>query len=179
ARGDTAALEALDAQAATSAQLPGEQLRAARLRRAERARRDGRLGDAEAELWAAVELTATEEQAPLLKELEALYEEAGRWADLVVLLNHHAPLAVDDRERRALDLRRVHILVEQLGTPKLAVEVAEQALERHGPDAELLAALADAARAAGDDQVLAGARAAMLQAARSSGDEAAAARVAF
>jgi tetratricopeptide (TPR) repeat protein len=91
----------------------------------------------------------------------------------VVLLNHHAPLLADVDERRALDLRRVRILAGQLGTPNLAIEAAQQALERYGRDAALLEVLSEAARAAGDERVLADTRAAQAESAELAGDAAA------
>src|SRR5262249_28942720 len=140
---------------ALAASAPAAEQRAARLRAAERAQRDGRLEDAEAHLWAAVELSANDEQPPLLVALEEVYTQSERWADLAVALHHHASVAPDEAERVALDARRVRVLTHRLATPVLAIEAAQAALARHGHAPVLVAALAEAARAAGDAVLLA------------------------
>ena len=153
-RGDDARSAALDERlVATGA--PAEERRAARLRLADRARTDGRLADAETHLWAAVELSPNEAQAPLLVTLEEVYARAERWADLAVVLAHHARAVGDEPARLALELERIAILMHKLETPKLAVEAAQAAIEQHGREPRLVAALAEAARAAGDRELLA------------------------
>jgi tetratricopeptide (TPR) repeat protein len=102
-----------------------------------------------------VELSPNEEQPPLLLALEEVYTQAERWADLAVVLHHHASVAPDEPERAALDARRVRVLTHRLATPVLAIEAAQAALARHGRSPALLAALAEAARAAGDAALLA------------------------
>jgi hypothetical protein len=167
ARDDDPAAEAFDLRlaeqprAAIAAGLPVAQLasreeqRAARLRLAARARRQLRLGDAETHLWAAVELTVSQEQSPLFAELEEVYLSAGRYADLVVILNHHAPLVDDAATRLELDLKRLGLLTRELGTPNVAVDEAQAAMARHGRVPRLVAALATAARAAEQRPLLA------------------------
>lgn len=150
ARGDEAASAALDERLAAAPAVPADDRRAARLRLAARARAGGRLAEAEGHLWAAVELAPAEEQPPLLVELEEVYTAAERWADLAVVLAHHVRIATDESVRLELELKRVIMLTSALGTPKLAVEAAEAAIEHHGREPRLLAALAEAAHAAGD-----------------------------
>jgi hypothetical protein len=145
----------LDARLAVAASVPPEERRAARLRMATRAQRDHRLADAETQLWAAVELSSNEQQPPLLAELEEVYTQAARWADLAVVLNHHASIASDEGERLALDLRRARVLLHELLAPHLALEAAQAAIARHGSALELVALLADAARAAEKRSLLA------------------------
>src|SRR6185312_14428827 len=69
--------------------------------------------------------------------------------------NHHIATAADDESRVPLELGRIAVLTHELGTPKIAVEAAEAAVERYGGQPALLAALADslarAAAAAVDD----------------------------
>ena len=153
ARGDEAASTELDERMALMATAPADERRAARRRLATRARADGRLGDAEAHLWAAVELSPSEEQSPLLVELEEVYTAGERWADLAVVLAHHVRIAGDETLRLELELRRVTMLTRALGTPKLAIEAAEAALHHHGREPRLLAALAEAALAAGEREL--------------------------
>src|SRR5262249_42723279 len=90
--------------------------------------------------------------------------QAERWADLVVVLNHHVAMTADDAERLELELRRVSTLTRELGTPKLAIEAAQAAIERHGAEPRLLAAWADAATAAGERAMVAEARLAQAKA---------------
>lgn len=143
ARGDAQAGERYDAQLIVTREIPVEDQRAALARLATRARRQQRHADAETHLWAAVELSAGAEQLPLLVELEEVYAEGQRWADLVVVLNHHIATVADDESRLALELRRVSILANELATPNLAVEAAQAAVERYGAKPPLVAALAD------------------------------------
>ena len=155
ARGDEAASAALDERLVHASDVPADEQRAARQRLAARARKSGQLGEAEAHLWAAVELTASEQQSPLLAELEEVYTQAERWADLAVVLAHHVRIAADDGLRLELELRRVTMLTRALGTPKLAIEAAEAAIAHHGRESRLVAALAEAARAAGERELYA------------------------
>ena len=155
ARGDELASRSFDERLALAADAPADEQRAARLRLATRARRAGELGDAERHLWAAVELTPGEAQSPLLGELEAVYRDAARWADLAVVLNHHARIVADEGERLELELRRAAMLTRELGTPRLAIEAVQAALEHHGREPRLVAALAEAAREAGERELLA------------------------
>ncbi len=155
ARGDDAASAALDGRLVLATGAPAEERRAARLRLAASARAGGQLADAETHLWAAVELTPNEAQAPLLVELEEVYTRAARWADLAVVLAHHVRVVGDDATRVALELERIRVLMHALETPKLAVEAAQAAIEQHGREPRLVAALAEAARAAGERELLA------------------------
>ena len=155
ARGDDAASAALDLQLVQAASAPAPDRRAARLRLAERARATGQLADAETHLWAAVELSANEAQPPLLVELEGVYRRAERWADLAVVLAHHARVIGDENAQLGLELQRIEVLRGALGTPRLAVEAAQAAIEQHGREPRLVAALAEAARAAGERELLA------------------------
>ncbi|MGZ3437877.1 MAG: hypothetical protein ACXVDD_00085, partial [Polyangia bacterium] len=150
ARADEPASAALDGRLVLAPEVPADERRLARLRLAARARSDGQLSDAEAHLWAAVELTPSEQQSPLLAELEEVYTQAERWADLAVVLAHHVRIVGDEALRLELELKRVTMLTRALGTPKLAIEAAEAAIEHHGREPRLLAALAEAARAAGE-----------------------------
>ena len=143
ARGDDAASDRYDAPLAASADVPAPEQRAARLRLASRARRQARLGDAETHLWAAVELSSGPDQLPLLVALEEVYAEAQRWADLVVVLNHHIATVQDDESRLELERRRISILLHELATPNLAVEAAQAAIERYGGSPPLWTALAE------------------------------------
>jgi tetratricopeptide (TPR) repeat protein len=88
-------------------------------------------------------VSAAAEQLPLLVELQEVYREAQRWADLVVVLNHHIATVADDDSRVPLELERVLVLTHELGTPNLAVEAAQAAVERYGAKPPLVAALAD------------------------------------
>src|SRR6185312_375416 len=130
------------------AEVPALERRVARRRLAERARAAGQLAEAEAHLWAAVELSPTGEQPALLVELEENYRQAERWADLAVVLAHHIRVVDDEPVRLELELQRVTMLTRALGTPKLALDAAQAATEQHGREPRLLDALADRARAA-------------------------------
>jgi Tfp pilus assembly protein PilF len=153
-RDDDADAERFDQRIVEARRDPVDE-RAARLRLAARARRQLRLGDAETHLWAAVELTPSAEQSPLLGQLEEVYLQAGRYADLVVILNHHAPLVGEEGARLELDLKRIGLLTRELGTPNVAVDEAQAAIARHGRAPRLVAALAAAARAAEQRPLLA------------------------
>ena len=155
ARGDEAASRPLDEQLIGVAEVPALERRVARRRLAERARAAGQLVEAEAHLWAAVELSPTGEQPALLVELEENYRQAERWADLAVVLAHHIRVVDDEPVRLELELQRVTMLTRALGTPKLALDAAQAAIEHHGREPRLLAALAEAAHAAGERELYA------------------------
>ncbi len=78
---DDAAADLWDARLAQLDALSDDERRAANVRLATRAERHQRLDDAEARLWAAVELTPSAAQPPLLTRLQDVYTRAGRWAD--------------------------------------------------------------------------------------------------
>jgi tetratricopeptide repeat protein len=155
ARGDEVASAALDERLVLAPEIPADEQRAARLRLAARARKSDQLAEAELHLWAAVELTPSEQQSPLLTELEEVYTHANRWADLAVVLAHHVRIIGDEPQRLELELKRVTMLTRALGTPKLAIEAAEAAITHHGREARLVAALAEAALAAGERELYA------------------------
>jgi tetratricopeptide (TPR) repeat protein len=121
---------------------------------AQLAREDNRAGDAENHLWAAVAMATPDKQHELLGRIEELYVLTERWADLTVLLTHHATTVGDERLRREVELRGIRILIERVRDPKAALEAVSVARARAGGDVELADAWVRAARLASDAREL-------------------------
>jgi len=139
----------------TRPELSRDEAFALRLRIADLAEQRNDVGEAEVQLWAAVELAPPGEQSALLRRLEAVYTRGERWSDLAMVLVHHESRA-EPSERLAIALRRIEVLLRRLKTPAEALEAIHALLQHHPDEPRLLELWVEAARAAGDGAELAG-----------------------
>jgi tetratricopeptide (TPR) repeat protein len=81
-----------------------------------------------------------------LAALDGLYEKAGRWRDLVLVLERRRDLA-DGSARRSLMTRSAKVLAERLSSPQEAIAAWRAVVDEFGPDDESLHALEQLFRA--------------------------------
>jgi tetratricopeptide (TPR) repeat protein len=82
-------------------------------------------------------------QPDALAALERLYEQAASYPELIEVLTRRAEVVTDDEVRRTLGRRIGQIHDERLGDKDRAIDAYREVIERHGPDAKTLSALAD------------------------------------
>jgi tetratricopeptide (TPR) repeat protein len=124
----------------------GDEKRGALITLAHLERDAGRVPEAEARYWAAIELSPAPLQVELLAQLEELFERAERWSDLSMALTHHASL-VGDVEQAALESRRVRVLLERMQNEQGAADACIVALSRWPHDERFAETCAAAVRA--------------------------------
>ncbi|UCF45671.1 MAG: tetratricopeptide repeat protein [Myxococcales bacterium] len=79
--------------------------------------------------------------ADALSSLERLYEQRGRWAQLVEVLERRAELSDDEQEQLALCRRAGEICESRLGSTESAISAYREVVSRFGSDEATLAAL--------------------------------------
>jgi golgin subfamily B member 1 len=76
-----------------------------------------------------------------LEALDGLYERTEAWTELAAVLEQRQTLATSESERRALGVRRAHLVSDRLNDLDMAVNVWRRLMEELGPDRQSLSAL--------------------------------------
>ncbi|MFW5878733.1 MAG: tetratricopeptide repeat protein, partial [Myxococcota bacterium] len=101
----------------------------------------GRGGDAARKLHEALSIAPKDRD--VIVALAGIYEESGRWAEVVELKRKLLDLARGKRNRRRLSLEIADLFADRLHDAASAARVLSSALEAHPDDPEILARLAE------------------------------------